>query len=294
MKIQGERLGAGEIHAIAQFLTGKAVGDASGTQPEANNCNDHPPIDFAATQWNGWGRDLDNSRYQPDPGFGREDVRKLKVKWAFGYPGIMTYGQPTIMGDRLFVSSMTGRVFSLNVRTGCTYWSFDARAGVRTAISISALLLDSSTKLAAYFADEQGFVYAVDAMSEQLFWQMKPDEHPLARIIGAPAFDSGRLYVPVSSPEEAVSRNPNYPCCTFRGSVSALDAATGKLNGRLTRFLSPEAVQEKCGGHTNVRTRRSRDLVRADHRPQTPRALCRYRQLIHRVGNQWHRRDSGD
>jgi len=99
---------------------------------------------------------------------------------------------------------------------------------VRTAISIGAVSLDSTTKLAAYFADEQGFVYAVDAISGQPFWQMKPDEHPLARIIGASVFDAGRLYVPVSSPEEFVSRNPTYPCCTFRGSVSALDAATGR------------------------------------------------------------------
>jgi polyvinyl alcohol dehydrogenase (cytochrome) len=168
MKIQGERLGAAEIHAIAQFLTGKAVGEARATASEANSCSDHPPIEFAATQWNGWGRDLDNSRYQPTPGFAREDMKKLKLKWAFGYPGIMTYGQPTIMGDRLFVSSMTGRVFSLSARTGCTLWSFDARAAVRTAVSIGALRLDSSTKLAAYFADEQGFVYAVDATSGQL------------------------------------------------------------------------------------------------------------------------------
>ena len=229
MKIQGERLGAEQIHAIALFLTGKAVGTASEKESKPNNCTDTALIQVAATQWNGWGRDLDNSRYQPNPGFAAQDVGKLKPKWAFGYPGIMTYGQPTIIGDRIYVSSMTGRVFSLNARTGCTYWSFDARGAVRTAISIGAVSLDSTTKLAAYFADEQGSVYAVDAISGQPFWQIKSDEHPLARIIGAPVFDAGHLYVPVSSPEEFVSRNPSYPCCTFRGSVSALDAATGKV-----------------------------------------------------------------
>ena len=98
MKIQGERLGAEQIHAIALFLTGKAVGTASEKESKPNNCTDKAPIQVAATQWNGWGRDLDNSRYQPSPGFAAQDLGKLKLKWAFGYPGIMTYGQPTIMG----------------------------------------------------------------------------------------------------------------------------------------------------------------------------------------------------
>jgi polyvinyl alcohol dehydrogenase (cytochrome) len=252
MKTQGERLGAEEIHAIALFLTGKAVGAVSETRAESNNCDDHAAIDLDAPQWNGWGRDLDNSRYQPSPGLAVEEVPKLKLKWAFGYPGIMTYGQPTILGDRLFVSSMTGRVFSLNARTGCTYWSFDAGAGVRTAISIGAVPTASSVKFAAYFADEQGFVYAVDAVSGKLLWQMKPDEHRWARIIGAPALDAGRLYVPVSSPEEAVSRNANYPCCTFRGNVSAIDAATGKLIWKAYAISEPPQPFKKNAAGTQM------------------------------------------
>jgi polyvinyl alcohol dehydrogenase (cytochrome) len=255
MKAQGERLGAEEIHAIALFLTGKAVsaaGAVSETRAEANNCDHRAAIDVVAPQWNGWGRDLDNSRYQPSPGLAAEEVPKLKLKWAFGYPGIMTYGQPTIVGDRLFVSSMTGRVFSLNARTGCTYWSFDARAGVRTAISIGAVPAAASVKFAAYFADEQGFVYAVDAESGTLLWQMKPDEHRWARIVGAPALDAGRLYVPVSSPEEAVSRNAVYPCCSFRGNVSAIDAATGKLIWKAYAISEPPRPFKKNAAGTQM------------------------------------------
>jgi polyvinyl alcohol dehydrogenase (cytochrome) len=50
----------------------------------------------------------------------------------------------------------------------------------------------------------------------------------MARITGAPTYHNGRLYVPVSSVEEVPGGNEKYPCCTFRGSVVALDAATGK------------------------------------------------------------------
>ncbi len=47
-------------------------------------------------------------------------------------------------------------------------------------------------------------------------------------ITGAPTLYSGVLYVPVSSMEEVTGSQPSYQCCTFRGSVVALDIATGR------------------------------------------------------------------
>jgi polyvinyl alcohol dehydrogenase (cytochrome) len=61
-----------------------------------------------------------------------------------------------------------------------------------------------------------------------LVWKVRADDHPLAVITGSPKLDSGRLYVPVSGRDESIAAtNPSYECCTFRGSVVALDAATG-------------------------------------------------------------------
>ncbi len=57
---------------------------------------------------------------------------------------------------------------------------------------------------------------------------MKVDDHSAARITGAPTLVAGRLYVPVSSLEELPRARPDYPCCSFRGSVVALDATTGR------------------------------------------------------------------
>jgi polyvinyl alcohol dehydrogenase (cytochrome) len=54
------------------------------------------------------------------------------------------------------------------------------------------------------------------------------EDHPAARITGAPTLYSGVLYVPVSSLEELTGSRPTYQCCTFRGSVVALDATTGR------------------------------------------------------------------
>ena len=45
------------------------------------------PVALGSAQWNGWGRDLDNTRYQPEPAIRAIDVPKLALKWAFGYQG---------------------------------------------------------------------------------------------------------------------------------------------------------------------------------------------------------------
>src|SRR5207244_503664 len=70
---------------------------------------------------------------------------------------------------------------------------------------------------------------AVDASTGKLLWTRKLDEHSAARITGSPTLYQNRLYVPVSSFEEGQGVNPIYECCTFRGSVAALDAATGAI-----------------------------------------------------------------
>ena len=57
---------------------------------------------------------------------------------------------------------------------------------------------------------------------------MSVDEHALTRISAAPVLFRNRLFVSVASFEEGAATSSRYPCCTFRGSVVALDAATGR------------------------------------------------------------------
>jgi polyvinyl alcohol dehydrogenase (cytochrome) len=180
-------------------------------------------------EWNGWGIDLNNSRFQQTTSLNPENVSKLKLKWAFGFPnGNSAYAQPTTFGGRVFVAADTGYVYSLAANSGCIYWSFRADAGVRTAVVIGPGK-GTSAKQIAYFGDIKGTVYALNAETGAKLWTIRADTHPLARITGAPVLHDGVLFVPVSSLEESGSGNANYPCCTFRGSVVALQATTGKL-----------------------------------------------------------------
>ena len=179
------------------------------------SCIDRPgPVALGSAQWNGWGRDIENTRYQPEPAIRATDVSKLALKWAFGYPGSSASGQPTIVDGRVFVAAPTGRVYSLDAKTGCTYWTYDAQAGVRTAISIGELAaprrcpspkkskrgrtqtahLDvQKAPSAAFFGDDKGAVYALDAQSGTLLWKTQVDAHPMARIQASPTVYHDRL-----------------------------------------------------------------------------------------------------
>ena len=229
MSLQGLGLSSTQIGALAEYLTGKLPGKeqiaAEAFCPAGGAAFADP---LARPHWNGWGASLEQHRYQPADmaQLTAAQVPKLKLKWAFGFAGVTrAFGLPTVAGGRLFVGSAERKVYSLSAETGCIYWIFDADFPVRTAISLG----QSGGDWVAYFGDQHANAYAVNAATGKLLWKTHVDEHPAAVITGAPALAGERLYVPASSIEEFIGANPQYECCRFRGSVSALDAATGKV-----------------------------------------------------------------
>jgi polyvinyl alcohol dehydrogenase (cytochrome) len=238
MRSQASTLSQPERVAIAEFLTGKHVEQLP--SPDSNACPSHPAKHPGEPEWNGWGVDLDNSRFQPADAarLTADQVPKLKLKWAFGFPAVFTaYAQPVVVAGRVLVGSAAGMVYSLDAATGCTYWRFQADAGVRTAITIGPGNI-------AYFGDLRAQAYALDAISGKLLWKKALDPHPVARITGSPKLYEGRLYVPVSSREEWAAASPAYVCCTFRGNIVALDAKTGNEIWRTYTVSEPARVVE--------------------------------------------------
>ncbi|MBV8903115.1 MAG: PQQ-binding-like beta-propeller repeat protein [Acidobacteriia bacterium] len=229
MKPMAAGMSAADINAIATFLTGREPSLSSGAaSPDPPVCPNASAFRTAVGDWSGWSIDPDNSRFQPDPGLTAAEIPRLKVKWSFNYPG-GNYGQPTVAGGRLFVTSRSGAIYSLDARTGCRYWRFAQSVPSRTTISVGALPKIAPSGYAAYFGDTRANLYAVDAADGALLWKTQVDSHPRAMLTGSPVLFKGRLYVPVSSSEEGVASLASYSCCTFRGSVVALDAATGKV-----------------------------------------------------------------
>jgi polyvinyl alcohol dehydrogenase (cytochrome) len=236
--------------------------------PEKNSCSARAePVATGSAQWNGWGRDLDNTRYQPEPAIRATDVTKLALKWAFGYQSGTEFGQPTVVDGRVFVSSSAGRIYALDAMTGCSYWTYDAAAGSRTAIFIGELGLSKRAVLpkklkrtlahldvikapsAAFFGDDSGAVYALDAQKGTLLWKSQVDTHPLVRIVGAPTMYNDRLYVATASTEDKIAASPGYGCCTFRGSVAALDIGSGRIVWKSYTVLEePQPTRKNSAG----------------------------------------------
>jgi polyvinyl alcohol dehydrogenase (cytochrome) len=233
MSTQAQGLTPAQLDALVGFVTGAAPARAAATAPggacaETGGTLAAASDPFAAPHWNGWGAGIEQRRFQPAAmaKLAPEDVPRLKLKWAFGFPhAYRADGQPIVVGGWLFVGSINGNVYALDAKSGCLHWSFDADGPVRTAISIGK----DQRGLSAYFGDQRANAYGVDALSGKLLWKTHVDDHRYAIVTGAPTLSGGILYVPVSSGEEVAGANALYACCTFRGSVVALDAASGKL-----------------------------------------------------------------
>ena len=228
MQPHGVGLIPSDIVDLAVFLTGERPQGVKGPDPSANMCTGSvAALAPDGKAWNGWGRDSSNARFHPEPGLSVEDVPRLKVKWTFAYPTDQVTGVPTVVGGRVFVGTFAGLVFALDAETGCTHWSFDAGSPVKGA-TIVGPNARAASGYALYISDEKAYVYALDAMSGEEVWRTQVESHDVARITGSPTLAGGRLFVPVSSLEELAAMNEKYECCTFRGSVVALDAATGE------------------------------------------------------------------
>src|ERR1051326_1518053 len=232
MRVQGLARTPAERRALALFLSGKPFGTEKALDLTQASCKETQAFDapLSGPSWNGWSPVESNARFQNAAAAGLDGTRvsQLKLKWAFGYPGdVIAYGHPTVVGGRVFVGSSGRHVYSLDAATGCIYWAFRTDSGVRAAISVGRR--SGSDAYAAYFGDLAANMYAVDAGTGKLLWKTSLDNHRAARITGSPRLFEGKLYVPVASLEESSAGVPDYECCTFRGSVVALDAATGKL-----------------------------------------------------------------
>jgi polyvinyl alcohol dehydrogenase (cytochrome) len=222
--------------AVSEHLTGQSFDAAlSMTPPPAAMCTATgaaPRFALSGPAWTGWGGSgTANTRFQDGAaaGFGAADVPHLQLKWAFGLPGhIQAYGNPAVAGGRVFFGSQGGIVYSLDAASGCVHWFREEGATVRSAISLAEIETAEGSRLAAFYGDGRANAVAVDAATGELLWKAQVDSFLGARVTGSPAYHDGRLYVPVASGEEAAGANADYECCRFRGSLVALDAATGR------------------------------------------------------------------
>jgi polyvinyl alcohol dehydrogenase (cytochrome) len=247
-----------EMGAMYSVVTGispperEAVANYLGTQqPEAPP----PPTAFCSERtvgisrgakflWNGWSPTPDNTRFQSSQAanLSLPQVRRLKLKWAFAFNGVVNaFSPPTIVDGTLFTGSAAGTVYALDAQSGCIRWLYQAGAPVRTAV----LMVQSSV----LFGDQAGTFYALEAATGRLQWKKRVDEHELARLTGSPVAFGEMVLVPVAGGEEGRSLDSGYPCCTVRGSLVALRARDGAVLWK-TYMVDPPRETGKNGAGT--------------------------------------------
>jgi polyvinyl alcohol dehydrogenase (cytochrome) len=250
MRARAAERSRAQRRVLAAYVSGKPLADTSHPMPKTAFCSagstravsgssrtevrlktdatDATYGGLAGPAWNGWGNGIGNTRVQSAAaaGLSAEDVPRLTLKWAFGFPGATSAGtQPVVAGGRLYVATAEGDVYVLDATTGCVHWTLEVEASIRSALTLEQR---NDGQLVAYFGDQAANVYAVDAKAGTVLWKVDLDDHPHAAITASPQLYNGRLYVPISSREESQVVDPRYPCCSFRGSVVALDARTGR------------------------------------------------------------------
>jgi polyvinyl alcohol dehydrogenase (cytochrome) len=188
-------------------------------------------------QWTSANQSLSGNRNQADERkITASNVSSLVPKWIFTTGGDVA-ATPTVADNAVYFPDSVGNLYALNKNTGELIWSqtigsYDgfptAVSRVSPAIYQDALILGDTENPAALHAGAN--IMSVDRRTGGLKWITNVESFPAAIITGSPVVYRDTVYVGVSSNEEStLASKAAYPCCTFRGSVVALNANTGVI-----------------------------------------------------------------
>jgi polyvinyl alcohol dehydrogenase (cytochrome) len=187
-------------------------------------------------QWRIAGQNLSNTWSQPaEHSISPANVAGLSPKWVFTTGGDVS-ATPTVDGDAVYFPDWGGSLFAVKKDSGNLIWSHKISDydGVQGAISRVSPAVDGDQVIIGDILNGKQVhnganVISVDRESGTLRWMTKVDNHPAAIITGSPVVFDGVVYIGVSSSEETLAVDPTYPCCTFRGSIVALDERSGRI-----------------------------------------------------------------
>ena len=252
MRMHGEQLSEAEKRALADYLSDHDTyfnpnEDSLGAMSEdLNPCSVFVELS-AQPSWNGWGGDVKNSGFKKGTGLNAQNVSKLKLKWAYGFPdAVRVRSQPAIVGDMLIIGSQNGSVYAINAKTGCTLWHTEVNSAVRGAITVAP---GPRGKLTAFLADFSTSVFALDIEDGSIIWETKVGKHVQNAVTGSVTLHGNTLFIPLTSMEVLAAMNPDYDCCTSSGGVVAINALNGEELWHFNTIQKPpKVVGEKENG----------------------------------------------
>lgn len=190
-------------------------------------------------QWPMGGQNFADTRYQVnETTISASNAAALKTKWTFTTQGDVS-ATPAVVNGVVYFPDWGGYLHAVNAKTGASVWSvslaqyFGGASGYvsRTSPAVSGNTLYIGTQKGAW-------LLSIDTATGALNWRTQLDSHFAAIDTQSPVVYNGVVYVGVASLEEGFATDPNYPCCTFRGSEVAVDATTGAIVWK-TYTISP-------------------------------------------------------
>jgi polyvinyl alcohol dehydrogenase (cytochrome) len=200
--------------------------------------------------WPMGGRDYGNTRSNPDERIlSTGTVSGLTGKWSFAPPGDVS-ATPAVVGGAVYFPDWGGGFSKVNANTGELIWerSIPEYTGLAGSVSRSSPAVVGNT---VYIGTQLGAqLLAIDTRTGDLRWSTTMDTHPSAILTQSPVVYRGVVYQGVSSSEEIAAIDPNYDCCTFRGSVAAVDARSGALVWR--QYMNPGTDEGSPGRYSGT------------------------------------------
>ena len=200
-------------------------------------------------QWLSGGQDNHNNRNAAtEDTISPANAGDLAVKWVFTTTGDVT-ANPAVDGSNVYVPDWGGKLYSIDRETGAENWSknISGYTGLSAAlggVSRSTPVVHGNSLILGGQGG-RGFagarMFSVNKHTGALNWVTVVEEHPAALATQSAVVHGNVVYVGVASNDEGFAAFvPNYPCCSFRGSVLALDVTTGDILWKT--YMAPDAA----------------------------------------------------
>ena len=212
-------------------------------------------------QWTSAGGDRTNTRFQAsEHEISPATAGDLDVDWVVETGGDVS-ATPAVDEERVYFPDWSGNLYAVDRDTGEVVWARTIpgytgipgdKARATPAISGDMLVIGNQGPFGG-----GGKILGIDKNTGDLRWATQVEDHFAAIITQSATINAGVAYVGVASQEEALAALvPDYPCCSFRGSMAALDVRTGKLLWKTYMLPAGYSGNAVWGSSPAVDTRR--------------------------------------
>ena len=198
---------------------------------EANGLSRELAKDFLS--WNGWGGNIFNNRWAINSKASSKSVGKIEQHCKLTYP-IGVSAVPTIKDDIVYYPTWSGLFVALNYNTCKVKWQVNVTDFIYKYAPVTTLqnqFIAPVSRTSPQIDEKAGVIYfgtlthsvliAVDVKNGQILGHIKTHPHELAILTHSPTLYQGKLILGTSSMEVSAASVPNYPCCSFVGTVAA-------------------------------------------------------------------------